>query len=235
MKVAVLNFSGNVGKTTIAAHLLHPRMPAARIFSVESINVDASKDGIEVERLKGKQFRDLTDELMLTDDAIIDVGASNVEDFCKHMQLFTGSHVEFDLFIVPVTKEKKVLADSVNTLRTLAGLGINKDRIRVVFNKVETDDVIEDAFSAIFGLADQTKGFIVKPKTAIYQNEVFELLKSVGKSLGDIASDETDYRSQIRETKDEDEQARLVRMVQVKRLATGVTAQLDEVFKALTK
>lgn len=27
MKVAVINFSGNVGKTTIARHLLLPRMP----------------------------------------------------------------------------------------------------------------------------------------------------------------------------------------------------------------
>lgn len=32
MKIAVLNFSGNVGKTTVAAHLLHPRMSNAQNF-----------------------------------------------------------------------------------------------------------------------------------------------------------------------------------------------------------
>lgn len=233
MKVAVLNWSGNVGKTTVAAHLLKPRMGDARVFSVESLNVDASKDGIDVEKLKGKQFRELTDELMLLDDAIIDVGASNVEDLMKNMQMFAGSHVEFDYFVVPITKEKKVLADSVNTLRALSALGIPKDRIRVVFNKVETDDAVEDVFAPIFGLAQAEKSFTVKREAVIYQNEVFELLKSVGKTLGDVAADDTDYRAQIKDEKHEDKQAQLVRMVQIKRLATGATAQLDAVFKVL--
>jgi MinD-like ATPase involved in chromosome partitioning or flagellar assembly len=233
MKVAVLNWSGNVGKTTVAAHLLKPRMGDARVFSIESLNVDASKDGIDVEKLKGKQFRELTDELMLLDNAIIDVGASNIEDFTKHMQLFSGSHVEFDYFVVPITKEKKVLTDSVNTLRALSALGIQKERIRVVFNKVETDDAVEDVFAPIFGLAQAEKSFTVKREALIYQNEVFELLKSVGKTLGDVAADNTDYRAQIKDEKDEDKQAQLVRMVQIKRLATGATAQLDAVFKVL--
>jgi len=30
MKVAVINFSGNVGKTTVARHLLAPRMEGRR-------------------------------------------------------------------------------------------------------------------------------------------------------------------------------------------------------------
>lgn len=36
MKVAVINFSGNVGKTTIARHLLAPRIPGAEVVSIES-------------------------------------------------------------------------------------------------------------------------------------------------------------------------------------------------------
>ena len=40
MKVAVINFSGNVGKTTIARHLLAPRIPDADFIAVESINAD---------------------------------------------------------------------------------------------------------------------------------------------------------------------------------------------------
>ena len=56
MKVAVINFSGNVGKTTVAAHLLKPRMRDATIFSVESLNLDASADGIAVEKMRGRKF-----------------------------------------------------------------------------------------------------------------------------------------------------------------------------------
>ena len=39
MKIAVLNFSGNVGKSTIARHLLSPRMPKAGLVAVETITV----------------------------------------------------------------------------------------------------------------------------------------------------------------------------------------------------
>lgn len=47
MKVAILNFSGNVGKSTIAAHLRKPRMPGAQMFSIESINMGVEADGLE--------------------------------------------------------------------------------------------------------------------------------------------------------------------------------------------
>ena len=40
MKVAVINFSGNVGKSTIARHLLTPRIEGAELISIESINAD---------------------------------------------------------------------------------------------------------------------------------------------------------------------------------------------------
>ena len=106
MKVCVLNFSGNVGKSTIAAHLLQPRLNA-QVFSVESLNVDASSDGVEVARLRGKHYNDLLQRLMKLDDAIVDVGSSNVEDFLKMMQHYADSQEEFDLFVVPVVKDGK--------------------------------------------------------------------------------------------------------------------------------
>ena len=65
-----------MGKTTVAGHLLKPRMGNALIFSIESINVDASADGLDVEKMNGKKYGDLVQELMKLDDAIIDVGAS---------------------------------------------------------------------------------------------------------------------------------------------------------------
>ena len=43
MKICVLNFGGNVGKNTVAAHLLQPRLKAT-VFSAESVNLDAQSD-----------------------------------------------------------------------------------------------------------------------------------------------------------------------------------------------
>ena len=40
MKIAVINFSGNVGKSTVARHLLLPRIPGAELIAIESLNAD---------------------------------------------------------------------------------------------------------------------------------------------------------------------------------------------------
>src|SRR5690606_17824870 len=113
MKVAVINFSGNPGKTTLVDNLLAPRMQAQK-FQVETINAGASTND-PAERLKGKNYGALQEDLMLLDSAIVDVGASNVEEFIKQMGQFTGSHEEFDYFLVPTVSEKKQQIDTVNT------------------------------------------------------------------------------------------------------------------------
>ena len=84
MKAAVINFSGNVGKSTVAKHLLLPRIEDAELIAVESINADAG-DGTTV---RGRQFGALSEQLLLLDAAVIDVGSSNVEDFVRLMRQY---------------------------------------------------------------------------------------------------------------------------------------------------
>ena len=60
-------------------------------------------------------------------------------------------------------------------------------------------------------------------------------MKDVGKSLGDITADKTDYRAQLRQAKDDDEKEMCVRMVALKRLAVTANKNLDDVFKVLFK
>jgi hypothetical protein len=233
MKVAVINFSGNVGKTTVAGHLLKPRMADATIFSVESLNIDASADGLEVEKLRGKKFGELQDQLMKLDAAVVDVGASNVEDFLKLMQQYAGSHEEFDYFVIPVVKEKKQQGDTVNTILALAKIGVPRRKIRLIFNKVEVDESTQEEFAPLFGLVERYKNFTLNPDAVIYANEVFERLKAVGKSLGEIAADPIDYRAKLRQTEDEDEKDFCIQMVALKRLAVTANANLDDAYKAL--
>lgn len=235
MKVAVLNFTGNVGKTTVAAHLLSPRMEGAQIFSIESINAGADADGLDVEKMKGKKFGELVDQLMPLDKAIVDVGASNVEDFLKLMQQYHGSHEEFDFFVVPVVKEKKQLADTVNTIRALQKIGIEKKKIRLVFNKVEVDDSVSSDFAPLFGLAQSEKSFVINESAVIYSNEVYERLKGLGKSLGEVTSDKTDYRAKLRAATEQADKDFAVQMVAVGRLAITANKNLDDVFKVLFK
>jgi len=233
MKVGVINFSGNVGKTTVAANLLKPRMQDAPIYSIESLNSDASGKGLEVEKMRGRHYGELQEQLMMRDDAIVDVGASNVEDFLKMMQQYAGSHEEFDYFLVPVVKEKKQMADTVNTIRALSKIGIPRKKIRTVFNLVEIDDSVETEFAPIFGLAELEKSFTLHPGAVIHSNEVYDRLKEIGKSLGDVMADSTDYRAKLREATSQEEKELCVKMVAIKRLAATATSNLDDVFKAV--
>jgi hypothetical protein len=233
MKVAVINFSGNVGKTTIAVNLLKPRMLGAPVYSIESLNSDGGADGIEVERMRGRKYGELQDQLLMLDSAIVDVGASNAEEFLKLMQQYAGSHEEFDFFVVPVVKDKKQMADTVNTIRVLAKIGIPRQKIRTVFNMVEVDDMVENDFAPLFGLAESEKSFTLAPRAVIHTNEIFGKLKEVGKSLGEMSADPTDYRAKLREVRDAADKEHCVKMVAIKRLAVTANKNLDDAFQAV--
>jgi hypothetical protein len=235
MKVAVINFSGNVGKSTICAHLLHPYLNNCVIFSVESLNTDSAADGMEVEKIRAKKFGELQNQLLVIDTAIIDIGASNVDDFLKMMAKYHGSHEDFDYFLIPVVKEKKQQADTINTIRSLASMGIPAEKILIVFNKLDTDDVVEEEFSAIFGLHKLEKSFVLVPQARIFYNEVFEKVKIIGKSISAILADPINYRQKLRESTDEAERELCVKMIAIKRLAISAQHNLNDVFAALFK
>src|SRR5690606_28681595 len=103
MKVAVTNYSGDLGESGGAPDVLAPRMPNAEFVAVESINADEGTGEV----VRGKQFGQLQEQLLMVDEAVIDIGASNVEDFVKLMQQYRGSHEDFDYFVVPAVKESK--------------------------------------------------------------------------------------------------------------------------------
>jgi len=236
MKLVVINFSGNVGKSTVAAHLLKPHMPGAGLFSVETLNDDAATDGVDVETYKGKKYRELQEEIFLLDDAIVDVGASNVEDFTNMMSQYHESHKQFDCYVVPTVKEKKQTIDTIRTIKALSAMGIPKQKIRVVMNKVEVDDDIHDEFGSLFGLASVDKSFVINDKCVIYNNEAFDQCKDLGVPLVDMVNDKNDYRELAKAAKAEgktEEAERLVKMALLKMIAVTAQKNLDQVFKAL--
>ena len=89
MKIAVINFSGNVGKTTIARHLLLPRMPDARVVSIESINAGQDRDHQD-HVIRGRQFAELQEFLQVVEHVVVDIGASNVEELLALMRRYRG-------------------------------------------------------------------------------------------------------------------------------------------------
>lgn len=231
MKVCVLNYSGNVGKTTVAAHLLQPRMDAT-VFSVETLNQDAEGDGVDVERMKGARFGDLQRKLVKLDSAIVDVGSSNVETFLAMMRQYDGSQEEFDYFVVPTVKDKKQTADTVNTILALHHLGVEAERIKVVFNKVDPSGNLEQEYGALFGLQEQ--GMLhLNEKAALHENEVFELIKGSDTSLAAVIADPSDFRQAVRDAKTPEEQDQAISRLAIKRLSTTCARNLDATYQAL--
>lgn len=233
MKVAVLNYSGSVGKTTIASHLLSPRMADAPIFAVESTNETAADLGLDIEQLRGGQFGSLYKRLLSLDNAIVDVGASNIEDFLDRVAKYEDSHDELDAYIVPVVSTGKAQRESIKTIQALAGVGVPSDRIHVVFNRVEID--VRDEFAAIFGYAKASKAFTLTPDAVVWENEVFEALAAKRLTIANLLADDTDYRALLRGNPDADVKQRnqWTDMLAARALAKPVSRNLDAVFDAL--
>lgn len=228
MKIAVLNFSGNVGKTTVARQLLAPRVGAEKVIPVETINSDGTKDAA----LKGKEFGQLSEALQLLDKAVVDVGASNVEVFLQQMRMYRGSDEDFDYFVVPTVPKNKQERDTINTIEALHEIGVHARKIRVVFNMVEPDDDPAHAFGNLLRYAETEKKFVLRD-AVIHANPIFQFLKGGERTVKDLVQDETDYKSLLATTTILEEKTRCTRMIGMRRLAIGVDDELDKAYQAL--
>lgn len=232
--VAVLSFTGNVGKTTLAVHLLAPRMPGAKVLSIETLNNDGQNDGVDAEKMRAAKFGEIQREILLHDGpVIVDIGASNVETFMKQLVAFSGAQVDFDLFVIPVLKDRKVQIDTVNTIEALAKLGVTRDRIRVVFNRLDVEDDPEAEFPALFGFHDAQQLFTLFPVLVVRANEVYDRLKNQKRTLSAAMADKTDWRAAVRASKTDQDKENAIAMMQIVQLAGSAHANLDHVFANL--
>ena len=229
MKLAVINFSGNVGKTTVARHLLAPRIPGCQVVAVESINAD---DG-QPTTIRGRQFAQLQDYLQTVTDVVVDVGASNVEDLLALMRRYSGSHEDFDGFVIPTVPARKQQQDTTATLAELARIGVQAARIRLVFNQVEEDSPVEQVFETL--LAYCAASGVVQPQLAacIRHNEVYARIRGADRSLFELAADATDYKGEIAKAGSASDKLALAQKLATQRLARGVVPELDACFAAL--
>lgn len=232
MKVVVLNYTGTVGKTTTTVHLLSPRMKDAPIFAIESINQSADDLGVDAEKLRGDQFRILFTKLLSEDNAIVDVGASNVESFMQSLELFEQSHEEFDLFILPVTPGTKEQQETIAMVNSLIALGIPGDKIRILFNRVQRD--IQSEFPLLNGYHAHHPTFWLNPACAIGESELFDALSLHKVSIEGLLNDGVDYKHLL---KNKDlppaERGRLSDLFGLKLQAKNIQRKLDNTFALL--
>ncbi|WP_077033785.1 StbB family protein [Pelomonas sp. KK5] len=229
MKVAVLSFSGNVGKSTIARHLLAPRLPGSRVIAIESVNAGEDEDHV----IRGRQFAELQEFMQLVDNVIVDIGASNVEDLLGLMRRYRGSHEDFDVFIVPAVAARKQQRDTMATLAELSRLGVPADKVRVVFNMVDERAELKQAFGPLLSFLQEAPLARCSLDACLELNEVYALMNGSGTDLRTVAADPTDYKAEIVAAPDTATRVSLARRLARRRLALGVLPALDDCFAAL--
>jgi hypothetical protein len=232
MRIATISISGNVGKTTLAKNLFYPRLPGADIFEIESLNTGLKLKSASIKSLRASSYGALVDSIMLSESAIIDIGASNIEGVLKEMQELDGSHEDFDYFVIPVVKDRKIIEESVKTALLLSGLGVPGEKIKMVFNRFPKDMDLQEVFGQVFKIANDGK-FSASKEAVIYENPVYAELNKLEISLHELNEDKTDYRALLKEAKNEKEQKHCLAMIANKRRATSATQNLDDVFNAL--
>ena len=231
MKIAVINFSGNVGKTTVARHLLLPRIEGAELIAVESLNVDE----IQGQALRGRQFGELQEYLQTIDNVVVDIGASNVEDLLGLMRRYRGSHEDFDCFVIPTVPTLKQQQDTIATLVELAELGASPSRLKLVFNMTEDDVDVTRSFEHLITFIAQQPIAQAHPACRLGENEIYGRVKGMGAAvdLAVLARDNTDYKSLIVKAGCVAEKLTLAQQLATRRLACGVVPELDACFAAL--
>lgn len=229
MKVAVISFSGNVGKTTVARHLLAPRMPGASVVSIESINAGDDEDHV----IRGRQFAELQEYLQVVDDVIVDIGASNVEELLALMRRYRGSHEDLDCFVIPTVPAGKQQQDTIATLAELSRLGVPAHKVRLVFNMVEDGTDVERVFDPVLAFVRSSSVARVSLDCRLGTNEIYGRVKGSGADLSALAADPSDYKALIAAACDSTERLALAQRLATRRLARGVVPELDACFAAL--
>lgn len=229
MKIAVINFSGNVGKSTIARHLLLPRIPGADLIAIESLNADEGQG----QALRGRQFGELQEYVQTVDNVVVDIGASNVEELMAQMKRYRGSHDDFDGFVVPTVPALKQQQDTIATLIELSRIGVPAARLKLVFNMVEAGVKVDQAFDPLLAFLKQQPIAKVNLNCMLGQNEIYGRIKGTKTGLASLASDPTDYKALIVQAKGVNEKLALAQKLATRRLASGVVPELDACFAAL--
>lgn len=228
LKVAVLNNSGNVGKSMVCNFLLQPRLEGSKIIKVETFNSDGTNDV----KISGYEFDDILTQIESAECTILDIGASNIEIFLLKMQEFRGSHEIIDLFIIPVTPTEKQQADSAATIEMLLAMGIKKENIRFIFNRASKIRSIEKQFDDFIPRMKDI-GFSLTNIPTIYETDFFSMLKLQNKTFLEITNDDRDFKTLLRQSDSREERLLLSEERSIKYLANGINDNFDIAFGQL--
>ena len=238
MKIMILNNSGNVGKSFITRELFYFNMQSncddVALIEIETHNSASSKFGIDTLKISGKELSTLFKQILMSDCAIIDVGASNIVALFEELAKNNAGNIieEIDYFVVPVTPKAKIQDDSLKVLYALQSLNVPKEKIKVIFN-------------AVYNIK-QMNVFIQKSKEIVDINENLVILEyeylneieKMGVTTYQLANSDKDYKALAKEAYkngDMEKGDKYADLSLMQGSAKKITEKLKEIFEYFKK
>jgi len=248
LRIAALNKSGNVGKTTLVSCMMAPRMTdLVKVAYVDLTNAIPDEIPAPIGAVYGAhEFGEVENELLdakrKNKSMIIDFGASDYNTTLEMFSQYALFKNAIDLFVLPCLPADKVQKDTISVIEDLLDFGIPITKIRVLFNSVPMRDKknLRRTFSDIFEFQAEKleklgKTFVANDDLVMFEAEIFKRLGQFKPTmaLATILADQTDYDEAIVKSNDEDEKFLFSRIQSVRALALNTENTLSKVFNVL--
>ncbi len=79
--------------------------------------------------------------------------------------------------------------DTIATIEALSAMGEPARKIRVVFNKLEADETVEEVFYPLFAYQEDTGAFTLDPKAVIHFSELYQKFRFHKTTIGELLAD----------------------------------------------
>lgn len=231
MRFFVLNSSGNVGKTTVTRELLYSFLDNPKIIEIETVNSSSEHfKSMNVEKIEDfTNFEEIYLKIIETDNLIVDIGASNLSAFMEKISEFAGVETLFDLFIIPTVAGDKVATDTARTILFLKELGIEDEKIKVIFNNalnIEEFDILLKQEKRLDFKFDRDL-FIPKSK-------LFMELGIIRKTINEIYNEDVNAYKELILNAEPKEKMRLIKQDLCNRMAVSIYPTLRTIFEKIT-
>lgn len=232
MKIAILNSSGNVSKSTLSRELVWPRLAKPKIIvEVEGQNSSSSRfqSIISIKHDGSTDFNVFYEYIISDQDVIFDIGASEIANFVTNISEY-GVLNMFDLFLVPSKADAKIMEDTIKTILFLQSQDIENDKIKVVFSFVKKD--VKTDFAPLLAYALDYK---FDEDCFVRESNIISDLSLLKMTLIDVYNpDKKFYRDDLLSETDPQKKKRLLKLDLINQAADKKIREFDSVWTAIT-
>jgi hypothetical protein len=199
LRILVASSSSVAGASTIAENVLLPALGCKHLYVVESPHVAATRYGVPVNRFDADELPRLRSEILEDGDAIVvDLNGSELGNFIEALSC-ESLFPMFDHCVVVADPSYHAQAAAVRTYQTFRQLGMADGTFRLVLNRVamsihDQEAAVVAQFPVLFEFAEMNPAFWIHPGCRVPElRTLFTQLREVGRSLGEVLTDQTDY------------------------------------------